>query len=79
MTKIGVMGKFALMFFGFCMVALMAHGVSAYGRVEQIVFLSPSALVLVLILASFCALVSKYGTGNKARMDIDRVRRALRE
>ncbi len=78
MTKIGVMGKFALMFFGFCMVALMAHGVSAYGGVEQIVFLSPSALVLVLILASFCALVSKYA-GNKARMDIERVRRAVRE
>ena len=73
------MGKFVGVFFGFCMVTLMAHGVSASGGVEQIVFLSPNALVLVLIVASFCALVSKYASGNKVRMDIERVRRGVRE
>ncbi len=73
------MGQFAGMFFGFCIVALMAHGASASGGVEESVFLSPSALVFVLIVASFCALVFKHAAGNKVRMNIERVRRAIRE
>ncbi len=72
------MGKSVGVFSGFCMAALMVHGVSASGGVEDSVFLSPSALVLVLIVASFCAVVSKHA-GNKVRIDIDRVRKAVRE
>ncbi|RLG14918.1 MAG: hypothetical protein DRN71_02430 [Candidatus Nanohalarchaeota archaeon] len=73
------MDKFVGLFFGFCMAAFMAHGVSASGGVEHAGFLSPSALVLVLIVASFCAIVFKHASGNKVRMDIERVRRAVRK